>query len=152
MSGYLRTLDGHECPVGERQPQIECFRCGICCTRYQPPLTHEESKTIAKGLGISTEDFLARYAQLTNAGYLLRQSEKGCIFLSWEEDGARASCSIYPFRPEACRHWIASLSRPECREGLTRLKIKDRIMLVQELYPSPEAIDRFSKHLSINEE
>ena len=151
MSGYLRTLDGQEHHIGETWPPIECFRCGICCTRYQPQLSSEEAATIAKGLGMSTEDFLARYAQFTNVGYLLRNSEKGCVFLSWEEDGARASCSIYPFRPEACRHWIASLSRHECQEGLTKLKTKDRIMLVQELYSSPEAIDRFAKNLSTNE-
>ena len=151
MSGYLRTVDGHERPVGERQPQIECFRCGICCTRYQPPLTHEESETIAKGLGISTENFLARYAQLTNVGYLVRQLEKGCVFLTWKKEEARASCSIYPFRPEACRNWAASLSRSECREGLAKLKAEGKILLIKELYPSPEAVDSFSKHLSANE-
>ena len=150
MSGDLRTLDGHEHHVGKIWPPIECFRCGICCTRYQPQLTSEEAETIAKGLRVSTEDFLSRYAQLTNVGYLLRQSGKGCVFLSWEEDGTRAGCSIYPFRPEACRNWVASLSRRECREGLAKLKAKGEIMLAKELYPSQDAIDRFSEHLSIN--
>lgn len=147
MSGYLRTLDGHEHQVGETWPPIECFRCGICCTGYQSRVTPEETEIIAKGLGMSTEDFISRYAQLTHVGYLLRQSEKGCVFLCWEKDGTRASCTIYPFRPKACRDWVPSLSRRECREGLTRLKTKDRIMLAEELYPSGEAIDRFSQHL-----
>ena len=147
MPGYLRTLDGHKHQVRETRPPIECFRCGICCTRYQPPVTPEEAETIAKGLGLSTEDFLSEYAQLTNVGYLLRHSEKGCVFLSWEEDGTRANCRIHPFRPEACRNWIASLSRVECRKGLTRLKAKGRIMLARELYPSQAIVDKFSEHL-----
>jgi len=147
MAGYLRTLDGYEHRVGEMRPSIECFCCGICCTRYQPQLPPEEAEIIAKRLGMSTEDFLSRYAQLTNVGYLLRQSEKGCIFLIWEEDGARASCRIYPFRPEACQNWVPSLSRPECRDGLTRLKAKGEIMLARELYPSQEAVDTFYEHL-----
>ncbi len=137
MSGHLRTIDGQEHPIGGSLPPIECFCCGICCTRYQPPLIPEEVETIAGGLGLSAEDFLSRYAQLTNVGYLLRQSERKCIFLSWEEGGAKASCSIYSFRPEACRNWVPSLSRPECQAGLARLKARGRIMLAEELYPSP---------------
>ena len=150
MSGYLRTTDGHEHYVGKILPQIECFRCGICCTRYQPQLTHEEVKIISRGLNISTEDFLSKYAQCTNVGYLLRQSERGCIFLSWEEDDSRASCTIHSFRPESCRNWVPSLSRPECREGLTRLKTRGRIILPAEIYPSQEAVRSFSEQLSTN--
>ena len=149
MPSYLRTIEGQEHYVGEVPPPIECFRCGLCCTRYQPQLTHGEAAAIAQGLGVTTEGFLAKYAQLTNVGYLLRQSAQGCVFLSWEEDGNRANCSIYPFRPEACRNWIASLFRSECREGLTRLKAEGSIMQVKEVYPSPATIDRFSRHLSI---
>ena len=147
MAGRLRTMDGYEHRVGESWHSIECFCCGICCTRYQPQLSPEEAEIIARKLGMSTEDFLPRYAQLTNVGYLLRQSKKGCIFLTWEEDGTRGTCSIYPFRPEACQHWVPSLSRPECRDGLTKLKAKGEIMLANELYPSQEAISRFYKHL-----
>ena len=71
MSSYLRTLDGREHPVEHPEQAIECFRCGVCCTHYQPPLTPEEPEAIAGGLGISTEDFLARYAQATYIGYLM---------------------------------------------------------------------------------
>ena len=143
MSGYVKMLDCREYHVGQLQPPNECFRCGICCTRYQPRLSPEEVKTIAETLGLSIEDFLYRYAQSTKVGYLLRQSENGCVFVSWEEDNARASCSIYPFRPESCRNWVPSLSRPECREGLTRLKAKGKIMFPEELYPYLKTTDRF---------
>lgn len=148
MSGYCRTLDGGEYHVGDSLPPIDCFRCGLCCMRYQPRLTSEEIETIAVGLGLSTDDFLSRYVQVTKVGYLLRQSERGCVFLSWDREGARASCSIYDFRPESCRHWVPSLSRRECREGLLRLKARGKIMLPEELYTSPEAMDRFYSALA----
>jgi len=151
MSGYLRTVDGNEHQVGEIRTPIECFRCGVCCAGYQPQLTPEEIENIAKGLKVSTEDFLSRYAQSTHIGYLLRQSERGCVFLSWEKDGTRASCTIHPFRPKTCRDWVPSLSRRECLEGLTRMKTKGRIMLAEELYPSQESLVRFSEQVSIND-
>jgi len=103
-----------------RNSIIDCFRCGICCTRYQPKLTPQEIRRIAKSLSLSTEDFLAQYVQITTIGYLLKQSAKGCIFLKWEE--GKTSCEIYHIRPKACRDWTASLSQPECRQGLARLK------------------------------
>ena len=143
MSGYCRMLNGSEYHVGESLPPIDCLRCGVCCTRYQPRLTPEEIETIAVGLSLSTNDFLSRYVQQTTVGYLLRQSEGGCVFLTWDEDGARASCSIYAFRPESCRDWVPSLSRRECREGLLKLKARGKIMLPEELYTSLEAINRF---------
>jgi len=148
MSGYLRMLDGKEYRVGEALPAIECFRCGICCTRYQPPLTPEEVETLAKELGLSPSDFLSKYVQIMVTGYLLRQTEKGCVFLKWEEGEANANCSIYPFRPEACRNWMPSLSRRECQEGLKKLKAKDKIILAHDLYTSPEAIERFYASLT----
>lgn len=136
MAGYLKTFDGENHPIGKALPPVECFCCGVCCVRYQPQLSTEESETIAEGLKLSTEDFLARYAQFTYIGYLLRRSERGCVFLAWEKGDSRASCTIYPFRPEACRNWVASLSRPECQEGLARLKNKSKIMLASEQPPT----------------
>ncbi|MDO8567160.1 MAG: YkgJ family cysteine cluster protein [Dehalococcoidales bacterium] len=122
MSGYLHTADGKEYPVGQRQNPIECFRCGLCCMRHQPPVPPDEVGKIAAGLGMTPDDFLAKYGQLTYVGYLLRQSQGSCVFLDWEKDGMKSSCRIHPFRPEACRNWQASLSRRECRDGLARLK------------------------------
>ena len=119
---YLKTLASREHPAGKALPPVECFRCGVCCIRYQPQLTTEESETIATGLKISIDDFLSSYVQFTNIGYLLRRSERGCVFLSREKDDSGDSCAIYPFRPKICRDWVASLSRPECQEGLVRLK------------------------------
>ncbi len=147
MSGRLRTMDGQEHRIGDLQPPIECFRCGVCCLRYQPSLMSEEIETIAAGLGMPANDFLDKYAQLTYVGHLVKRAGDKCVFLVYEEGGDKASCRIHSFRPGACRNWVPSLSRRECQEGLTRLKTKSKIMLANELYSSPKALDRFSENL-----
>ena len=138
MSGYLKMPDGQMYPVGAVESPIECFRCGLCCVRHQAILTDEDIQRLTENLAVSRDDFISRYVQATLAGYLLRHTKDGCIFLTWEEGGTRARCSIYSFRPECCREWMPSLSRPECREGLSRLKGTDKILLVEEIHPSQE--------------
>lgn len=147
MSDYLVTLEGDKHYIRDKFPPIECLRCGLCCAGYQPKLSSGEMETIAKNLSISTKDFIAKYTQVTHVGYLLRQSERGCVFLAWEKDGFHATCRIYPFRPEACRNWVSSLSRRECLAGLKRLKANDNIIVAKELYPSPEVVSRFARQL-----
>jgi Fe-S-cluster containining protein len=70
-------------------------------------------------------------------GYLLKHTKKGCVFLAWDADG-RARCTIHPSRPKACREWTPNLTKPECLEGLAKLKSEGKIMLLEELFPSPE--------------
>ena len=106
----------------EAAKSIDCFRCGLCCTRYQPRLTPREVERISKHLALPAEDFIARYAQVTAIGYLLRQSAKGCVFLIWED--GQTTCGIYRVRPKACRDWTASLSQPECQQGLAKKKTR----------------------------
>jgi len=134
----IRTLEGEEITAAE-QPPIPCFRCGICCTCYQAPLTTEDIDNIASALGISRTKCLSRYAVKVaiKEGHLLKRTRKGCVFLAWDADG-KARCSIYHSRPKACREWTPSLSKPECLEGLTKLKSKWQIMLLKELFPSYE--------------
>jgi Fe-S-cluster containining protein len=132
----LKTLAGKEFTVAEQNP-IPCFRCGICCTCYQAPLAPEDVTNIASALGISRSKCISRYTRKvpTKEGYLLKKTKKGCIFLSWDAD-EKARCTIYPSRPKACREWTPSLAKPECLEGLAKLKSRGRIMLLEELFPS----------------
>jgi len=132
----IKTIEGKEITIAEQTP-IPCFRCGICCTCYQAPLEPEDIENIASALRISSPDCISRYAHKApiKEGYLLKQTEKGCIFLAWDED-EKASCTIYPSRPKACREWTPGLSRPECLEGLAKLKSKGQIMLLEELFNS----------------
>jgi len=133
----IKTIDGKEITVAEQTP-IPCFRCGICCTSYQAPLTGEDMDNITLALGISRSKFISGYAVKvpTKEGYLLKHTKKGCIFLFQDEDG-RATCTIHPSRPKACREWNPSLAQPECLEGLAKLKSQGQIMLLEELF-SPQ--------------
>ena len=103
---------------------IECFRCGICCIDYQPRVSVKEIETMAQRFSITPETFIGSYVTVTNVGYLLRQEENGCVFLTREPDSNRTSCAIYPFRPAICRNWRATLSRPQCRRGLSLIREK----------------------------
>jgi len=134
----IRTLQGEEIAITE-QALIPCFRCGICCTCYNPPLTTDDIGNIASALGISRSKCISKYARKApiKEGYLLKHTKKGCVFLGWDTDG-KARCTIYPSRPKACREWTPSLAKPECREGLAKLKSEGQIMLPEELFPSHE--------------
>ena len=134
----IKTAEGQEITVAEQTP-ITCFRCGICCTCYQPPLTTEDIDKIASALGISRSRCISKYAHKApiKEGYVLKHTEKGCVFLAWGADG-RARCAIHESRPRACRAWTPSLSKPECLQGLAKLKSEGQLMLLKELLPSCE--------------
>jgi len=132
----IKTMEGQECTVAEQAP-MPCLRCGTCCTRYQPPLDDKDVADIASALGTSRSECLSEYALKApiREGYLLKRTDKGCIFLAFDADG-RARCAVHPSRPQACRDWTPSLSKPECREGLVRVKSRGHIVLPEELFPS----------------
>jgi Fe-S-cluster containining protein len=134
----VRTLDGKEITVAE-QPPVPCFRCGVCCTWYQPPLADDDIDRIASNLEIPRSKCISKYAVKVpiKEGYLLKHAKKGCVFLARDADG-RARCTIYGARPRACREWTPSLAKPECLEGLARIESRGQIMMVEELFSSPE--------------
>lgn len=134
----IKTAEGKEITVLEQTP-IPCFRCGICCTCYHAPLTPEDIGNIVSFLGISRSRFISRYAQKVpiKEGYLLKHKKQGCVFLAWDKDG-KARCTIHPSRPQACREWTPTFAKPECLEGLAKLKSEGQIMLLEEFFSSPE--------------
>ena len=146
----IKTLEGKEITITEQTP-IPCFRCGICCTCYQAPLTSEDIDNIASVLGISPSQCISRYARKApiKEGYLLKHAKKGCVFLAWDADG-KARCIIHSVRPKACREWTPNLSKPECLEGLAKLKSEGQIMLLEELFSSQK--DRQYLYSSLEKE
>ena len=102
---------------------VPCFRCGVCCERWQPLIGPIETARLAAQLGLPVADFLERYARpypFAEATYQLRErAAGGCVFL--EESDGRSGCGVHAARPQACRDWDASLLRRECRDGLARL-------------------------------
>jgi len=114
--------DGKKHTAGQEERPIDCFRCGICCQRYQPPVTDKEIKSISNRLGMKPEEFISKCVQRApiKEGYLIKRTSTGCMFLTSDEGGL-TKCTIHDVRPRACREWQASLSKPECREGLGRI-------------------------------
>ena len=134
----IKTKEGKKITITEQTP-IPCFRCGVCCIGYQAPVTRKEIDKIASALKISRSKCIALYTLKVpiKEGYLLKRTDQGCVFLAWDVDG-KARCSIYSLRPRACREWTPSLSKPECREGLAKLRSRGQIMLQNELFSSPK--------------
>jgi len=101
---------------------VPCFRCGLCCTRYQAPVTVSEAEILAKAFGMPLDAFLDRYiddAWFEPGRFLLDTDTDACIFLDSTKDGGKtASCKIHRLRPQACRDWQAGLHKKECRDGL----------------------------------
>ena len=114
-------IDGKTAEQGLRV--FPCFCCGICCSDYQPHLDMRESLTIANHLGISLQQFFNDCTDPRWPGtdtHLLLHKDGMCLFLEQKEGKARWLCRIHAFKPAACRQWTASLSRKECRQGLSR--------------------------------
>ena len=141
----LITCDGKELQYRpdlggfEQWGEIACLRCGICCTRWQPEVAAEEVHRMARGLGVSPQEFRQNYIDehpYKPGLFLLRRNASGCVFLRYDQ--GQASCVVHPFRPEACRQWTPSLFRPECREGLNRKAPPDHLLLPDQVCTSPE--------------
>ena len=144
MADYIRLKDGTEYSLDEDFSAIDCFRCGVCCVRYRPPVTCKEIENIARNLGISPEEFTIRYLRtVPGTGLqLIQNSEDKCPFLAWEGTGGRAYCTIYDVRPAVCRDWEARLSKSECREGLARLKVSGTLLPAGEIYQSDPGLKK----------
>ena len=103
--------------------QIECFRCGECCTRYKVRLSLIEARRVADGLGLSLDAFLEKYVDqrwLGLGSFLLRLKDGACVFLERKAVDRERLCLIHHLKPDACRDWTPSLYRKECKEGLAK--------------------------------
>ncbi|MBI2869374.1 MAG: YkgJ family cysteine cluster protein [Chloroflexi bacterium] len=147
MPVYLKTLDGQTHAIREPLTPIECFRCGVCCVRYQPPVTGREIARIAWALDLPAAEFMARYVQDSPVDYLLRQGPRGCVFLLWNAGGTKADCAIHRVRPDACRAWSAGLARPECQQGLRQLGKSGKLLLSGEIYDSEESVTGLNRRI-----
>lgn len=89
--------------------RFECTQCGACCTGAPGyvTFTEQEGRAIAARLGVSYEEFLARYTVDHDAVRSLSEvkTEHGydCVFLDRATVPGRAVCSLYEDRPLQCR-------------------------------------------------
>jgi Fe-S-cluster containining protein len=113
----------------DRKPEIlkmisamndtSCFRCGVCCVKFQVRLSSDAAVKLAAKLNLSLPEFIARYTDPRWPGEnscLIKRKNGACIFL--ERSGRMLTgCRIYAFRPQSCREWQAGPDKAECRIG-----------------------------------
>lgn len=127
---------------------IPCFRCGVCCQRWQPLVSRAEANRLAAYLNVATDDFLARYTRpypLDEDTHQLLERRGGCIFLRFES--GLASCSVHDARPQPCRDWDASLLRRECLDGVPGETTPAGLFIPLPLYKDQEEQRRFVDRL-----
>lgn len=73
-----------------------CNRCSLCCRAYSIRVNPYETARLARFLGISTGEFLAKHTQ-SEGIELRRDADFTCSFLGPE------GCSVHPARPMVCR-------------------------------------------------
>jgi Fe-S-cluster containining protein len=128
---------------------IPCFRCGVCCKGRSPVVSGAQAKAIARYVDIEVGAFLEEYADPyphKEDSHILRQDERGCIFLRYE--GKITSCAIYEVRPPACRAWQPTLRRPECVEGLRRLAPDGSLLRSEALFEGESDLASFIGRLT----
>lgn len=101
--------------------RFECTGCGDCCTGAEGYVwvRRGEIAVLADGLGMTVEDFEARYVRRVEARKSLIELPGGdCVFF----DPDLRRCKVYQFRPHQCRTWPFWESNLESRRtwGETR--------------------------------
>jgi Fe-S-cluster containining protein len=82
------------------EPVFSCRQCGECCQGERGILvTAAEHEAMAAYLGLSMEDFAARYLVATPMGPQLASQNGACIL---QEGGL---CQVHPVKPRICRQW-----------------------------------------------
>ncbi|NTW68678.1 MAG: YkgJ family cysteine cluster protein [Chlorobiaceae bacterium] len=75
---------------------FSCNCCGQCCRAKKIQVNPYETARLARNLGISATEFIARYTA-DNGSFLRFDDNNICIFLSLE------GCSVHTDRPLVCR-------------------------------------------------
>jgi len=79
--------------------KIDCLTCAYCCKNVGPLFTNKDIQRISKIMKLSPGNFVNRYLKIDeDEDYVLKNIP--CDFLL--EDNY---CSIYEFRPKACREY-----------------------------------------------
>ena len=79
--------------------KIDCLSCGNCCKTTGPLFTQKDISSIANQVQLSPKIFINKYLRIDEDNDYVLQSVP-CPFL-----GDDNYCSIYEFRPKACREY-----------------------------------------------
>ena len=126
---------------------VPCFRCGVCCQRWQPLIGQVEADRLARFLGLSTPEFLQTYARPYpfDDAFQLNEANGACVFLRWQD--GKAACCVHEARPQACRDWDASLKRKECLDGLIAQAGEANLLVHLPDFDDPNDAEAFNHHL-----
>jgi Fe-S-cluster containining protein len=79
--------------------EINCMDCGACCKTISPAMRDVDLLRMAKPLKMKPSEIFETYMKKDDEGdYVFRSSP--CPFL-----GSDNACSIYDYRPRACREY-----------------------------------------------
>lgn len=78
---------------------IDCLSCANCCKTSSPILLDKDIERLAKHLRLKPGDFIQEYVFLDTDDFYAFKSTP-CPFLQNEN-----ACSVYEFRPKACREY-----------------------------------------------
>ena len=79
--------------------KIDCLECANCCKTTGPLFTNKDISSIAGHLNIPPSEFINKYLRIDEDNDYVLQTVP-CPFL-----GIDNYCSIYEFRPKACREY-----------------------------------------------
>jgi len=79
--------------------KIDCLECANCCKTTGPLFTNKDISSIASQLNVPPSEFINKYLRIDEDNDYVLQTVP-CPFL-----GIDNYCSIYEFRPKACREY-----------------------------------------------
>jgi Fe-S-cluster containining protein len=84
----------------DKRPVFSCRQCGECCRGERGILvTPAELTAMAAYLGLTADDFAARYLVDTSMGPQLASRNGACVM----QEGSL--CLVHPVKPRICRQW-----------------------------------------------
>lgn len=84
---------------------LDCLDCANCCKTTSPMLFEKDIERLSQHLRMKSGDFVSKFLFLDSDGiYAMKQTP--CPFL-----GSDNHCSVYEYRPKACREFPHSNSR-----------------------------------------
>jgi len=116
--------------------EVDCLTCANCCKTTSPMFFEKDIERLAAHFRMKTGDFIKKYLFLDTDGiYALKKAP--CPFL-----GADNYCSVYDYRPKACREY----PHTNHRKMITKLNLA---LKNTEICPAVEHIlERMEEHYS----
>ncbi|MBU2018268.1 MAG: YkgJ family cysteine cluster protein [Bacteroidetes bacterium] len=97
--------------------KIDCLNCANCCKTTSPIFRDIDIKRISKEMRMKEQQFIQEYLIMDDeSDYVLQTAP--CPFLNLTDN----KCSIYEFRPSACREYPHTNRKNSIQIGLLHVK------------------------------